>query len=159
MDEDGYRPNVGIILANGAGQVLWARRAAQDGWQFPQGGIDDNETPTEALYRELAEEVGLTTSQVQLIASTDGWLKYTLPERMQRTAKPGFIGQKQKWFLLKMLAADDQVCLNQAPHPEFDRWRWVSYWYPLGKVIDFKQDVYRQALKELAPQLPRCLAG
>lgn len=150
IDSDGFRPNVGIILANNQGQVLWARRIGQDAWQFPQGGIDDNETPKEALFRELKEEVGLDPKDVEIMACTRGWLRYRLPKRMIRYhSHPVCIGQKQKWFLLRMLTDDESVTINGAHKPEFDDWRWVSYWYPLGQVVAFKREVYRRAMKEL----------
>ncbi|HAC66567.1 MAG TPA: RNA pyrophosphohydrolase [Pseudomonas sp.] len=154
IDADGFRPNVGIILANDAGQVLWARRINQDAWQFPQGGIDDRETPEEALYRELNEEVGLSPEDVRILACTRGWLRYRLPQRMVRThSRPLCIGQKQKWFLLRLTAEEQRVRMDVTGKPEFDGWRWVSYWYPLGQVVTFKREVYRRALKELAPRL------
>ena len=158
IDSDGYRPNVGIILANQSGQVLWARRIGQDAWQFPQGGIDHKETPEQALYRELNEEIGLSHDSVKIVACTQGWLRYKLPRRLLRQGGSSFVGQKQKWFLLKMLAADDTVRVNQSNSPEFDLWRWVSYWYPLGQVIPFKRDVYRRAMKELVPGLSKCVS-
>jgi putative (di)nucleoside polyphosphate hydrolase len=146
---------VGIILANGAGQVLWARRCGHDAWQFPQGGISENESPEEAMYRELWEEVGLELPDVKIIASTRGWLRYRLPRRFVRQDNnPVCIGQKQKWFLLQMLSDDARVSLNCTHPPEFDGWRWVSYWYPLNQVVSFKREVYRKALIELAPRLP-----
>jgi putative (di)nucleoside polyphosphate hydrolase len=154
VDADGFRPNVGIVLANDSGQVLWARRIGQDAWQFPQGGINPRETPEEALYRELHEEVGLPADAVEIIACTTGWLRYRLPKRLRRyNSSPDFLGQKQKWFLLRMLARDDDVCVTHGEKPEFDHWRWVSYWYPVGQVVAFKRDVYRRALRELAPRL------
>jgi len=156
IDEDGYRPNVGIIVANGHGQVLWARRVGQDAWQFPQGGIKASESPEEALYRELEEEIGLQPEHVQIVGTTRGWLRYKLPKRLLRSNNSSFIGQKQKWFLLKMLAEDDAVHFGSSESPEFDFWQWVSYWYPLGQVVSFKQDVYRKAMKELAPYLSKC---
>jgi putative (di)nucleoside polyphosphate hydrolase len=155
IDEDGYRPNVGIIVANGHGQVLWARRIGQEAWQFPQGGIQQSESPEEALFRELEEEIGLDASHVRIVGSTRGWLRYKLPKRLLRANNP-FVGQKQKWFLLKMLAEDQAVSFARSETPEFDYWQWVSYWYPLGQVVSFKQDVYRRAMKELAPCLSRC---
>ncbi len=158
IDADGYRPNVGIIVANTAGQVLWAKRVGQDAWQFPQGGIAPRESPEEALFRELGEEVGLTDSDVQVVACTRGWLRYKLPRRFLRQDRSSFVGQKQKWFLLKMLAEDAAVQVSNCHKPEFDHWRWVSYWYPLGQVIAFKRDVYRRAMKELAPSMSRCLS-
>ncbi len=154
IDADGYRPNVGIILANQEGEVFWARRIGQDSWQFPQGGIKKDETPEQALFRELREEVGLMPTDVEIIACTRGWLRYRLPKKMVRyNSQPVCVGQKQKWFLLRMLSPDAHVCVHHSDSPEFDGWRWVSYWYPLGQVVSFKREVYRRALKELAPRL------
>lgn len=158
IDSDGYRPNVGIIVANDRGQVLWARRVGQDAWQFPQGGIKSRETPEQALYRELKEEVGLCPENVEVIGCTRGWLRYKLPRRLLRQNNSSFVGQKQKWFLLRMLADDDRVSFDESGTPEFDFWQWVSYWYPLGQVVAFKRDVYRRAMKELAPHLSRCMS-
>ncbi len=161
VDADGYRPNVGIVLSNDLGQVLWARRVGgHDAWQFPQGGINEDESLEEALFRELHEEVGLAPDSVQILARTRGWLRYRLPKRLRRyNSSPGFKGQKQKWFLLRMLADDDRVHVDACDRPEFDHWRWVSYWYPVHQVVDFKREVYRRALKELAPHLPYAGSG
>ena len=156
IDEDGFRPNVGIILANDHGRLLWARRIGQDAWQFPQGGIARGESPEDALYRELEEEVGLTAESVRLMGCTRGWLRYRLPKRYIRKGQhPVCIGQKQKWFLLHLLAGDDAVNVDLHAKPEFDHWRWVSYWYPLTQVISFKREVYRSALKELSSSCAR----
>ena len=140
------------MLANDQGQVLWARRVGgRDAWQFPQGGILAGESPEEALYRELHEEVGLQREAVEILGSTRGWLRYRLPRRyIRRGQNPPCIGQKQKWFLLRLLDDDSAVRLDANAKPEFDHWRWVSYWYPLSQVISFKREVYRSALKELA---------
>lgn len=152
IDSDGFRPNVGIMLANDRGQLLWARRVGgRDAWQFPQGGINADESAEQALYRELYEEVGLQPESVDILGSTRGWLRYRLPERyIRKGQKPLCIGQKQKWFLLRLLDGDDAVRLDTNAKPEFDHWRWVSYWYPLNQVIAFKREVYRRAMKELA---------
>jgi putative (di)nucleoside polyphosphate hydrolase len=157
IDSDGFRPNVGIMLANDRGQLLWARRVGgHDAWQFPQGGIDAGESPEQALYRELHEEVGLRRESVEVLGSTRGWLRYRLPQRFIREGQsPLCIGQKQKWFLLRMLEEDTAVQLDLNDKPEFDRWQWVSYWYPLNQIISFKREVYRRAMKELAPPLGR----
>lgn len=154
IDSDGFRPNVGIILANHLGQVLWARRIRQDAWQFPQGGINDGETPEQAMYRELYEEVGLQPDDVDILACTRGWLRYRLPRRLiRRDQQPLCVGQKQKWFLLRLLSRDESIRVDLSPSPEFDAWRWVSYWYPLGQVVSFKREVYRRALRELTPRI------
>ncbi|MEJ6514575.1 MAG: RNA pyrophosphohydrolase [Pseudomonadales bacterium] len=157
IDSDGYRPNVGIIVANDKGQVLWARRVGQQAWQFPQGGINKGESMEAALYRELKEEIGLSKAQVEIVNSTRGWLRYKLPKRYLRQNNTSFIGQKQKWYLLKMLTDDKDVRFDQSETPEFDHWQWVSYWYPLGQVVPFKKDVYRRAMKELAPSISKCV--
>jgi len=161
VDADGFRPNVGIVLVNEHDRVLWARRiGGHDAWQFPQGGIHPEETPEDALFRELNEEVGLAADQVQILGRTKGWLRYRLPARLRRhNSTPGFLGQKQQWFLLRMLAPDEAVRFDASSDPEFDHWRWVSYWYPLLEVVDFKREVYRRALRELMPLLIRQRRG
>lgn len=159
IDSEGFRANIGIMLANGRGELLWARRIGQDAWQFPQGGINEGESPRQALFRELKEEIGLSERDVEVLACTRGWLRYRLPQRLlRRDSQPLCIGQKQKWFLLRMLAEDQRVSFDNDYKPEFDGWRWVSYWYPLGQVINFKRDVYRRALKELAPKHSRLVS-
>lgn len=154
IDSDGYRPNVGIILCNREGQLFWARRIGQNAWQFPQGGIAERESPEQALFRELGEEVGLRAEHVQIMASTKGWLRYRLPPNLiRRSCTPLCIGQKQVWFLLRMLSDEQQVRLDASDEPEFDHWRWVDYWHPLREVISFKRSVYRRALREFEPML------
>ncbi|WP_369599935.1 RNA pyrophosphohydrolase [Hahella sp. SMD15-11] len=156
IDSEGFRPNVGIILTNAEGQVFWAKRIGQNSWQFPQGGINRDESPEEAMYRELNEEVGLEPQHIRIMASTRGWLRYRLPRRMiRKDSRPVCVGQKQKWFLLQMLADDDCIRCDLTPKPEFDGWSWVSYWYPLGQVVSFKREVYRKAMKEFAHYLYR----
>jgi putative (di)nucleoside polyphosphate hydrolase len=158
LDKEGYRPNVGIILANQRNEVFWGKRVNQHAWQFPQGGIKPGETPLQAMYRELEEEIGLQRGHVRILGRTREWLRYEVPERWarrQREAREGtkaaaaYRGQKQIWFLLRMVGRDCDVRLRASGHPEFDAWRWHEYWVPLEAVIDFKRDVYRQALIEL----------
>ena len=150
IDSEGYRPNVGIVICNRRGQLLWAKRIGQSAWQFPQGGIDEDETIEQALFRELEEEVGLRGNDVSVLHRTTEWLRYDLPKNYIRYHKnPLCIGQKQKWFLLGLEADDSQIELDKFGEPEFDDWRWVSYWYPVNQVIEFKRDVYRRALREL----------
>lgn len=152
IDPDGYRPNVGIILLRDDGRVFWARRALRDGWQFPQGGMRSDETPLEAMYRELHEETGLRPHHVQVLGATPGWLRYRLPPRMvRRSQKPTCIGQKQVWFLLRFLGDEAALRLDVTDEPEFDQWRWVEFWYPVSHVVPFKRHVYQRALRHLAP--------
>jgi putative (di)nucleoside polyphosphate hydrolase len=154
IDQQGYRPNVGIILCNPANQVFWARRSGQSGWQFPQGGINPHETPEQALFRELNEEVGLAPEHVQIMGRTQDWLRYDIPTQFRRSSRAShFRGQKQIWFLLRFLGNEEHVRLNACDRPEFDCWRWVEYWSTLEQIVEFKRAVYEQALRELAPLL------
>lgn len=152
IDAQGFRANVGIILADSSNRLFWARRKGQSGWQFPQGGVQERETPEQALFRELAEEIGLGPGNVEVLGHTRRWLRYRLPQRYRRhdTAKL-CIGQKQLWFLLRFKGDDTAVRLDLSDMPEFDSWRWVDFWQPLQDVIYFKRRVYRQALTELGP--------
>lgn len=156
IDSDGYRPNVGIVICNKYGQVLWAKRFGQNSWQFPQGGINEGENIETAMYRELFEEVGLTRKDVRLIWASKYWLKYKLPRRLVRENpgnQPVCIGQKQRWFLLQFIGDEASINLKTTKSPEFDGWRWVSFWYPVRQVVSFKRDVYRKVMKEFASML------
>jgi len=151
IDPDGCRPNVGIVLMHDDGRLFWARRVGRDGWQFPQGGMNSDETPLEAMYRELFEETGLHPHHVEVLGSTPGWLRYRLPKRfVRRRERPTCIGQKQVWFLLRMLGEESAVRLDHSDRPEFDAFTWVDFWYPVENVVDFKRDVYQRALAHLA---------
>jgi putative (di)nucleoside polyphosphate hydrolase len=155
IDNEGFRPNVGIVICNHDDQVLWGRRInGRDSWQFPQGGVHRDESPEQAMYRELEEEVGLLSGAVTVLGRTSGWLRYRLPKRyVRKTESPVCIGQKQVWFLLRLVAPESEIRLDAHEDPEFDHWRWVSFWYPVTAVVDFKQEVYRQALTQLAARL------
>lgn len=158
IDEQGFRLNVGIMIAGPDGRLFWGRRVGnRDAWQFPQGGMDEGETAEQALFRELHEEVGLQPDDVRVLGSTRGWLRYRLPKRLVRQPRGNdrpCIGQRQKWFLLRLTSPESAIDLNVGnAEPEFDRWRWVRYWYPVRRVVHFKRGVYARALKELAPVL------
>ena len=151
IDNEGFRTNVGIVLMRANGHVFLGRRTGGRGWQFPQGGVRHGETPEQAVYRELQEEIGLTQADVHLIGSTADWLRYRLPSRyVRRNQQPLCIGQKQRWFLFRMVKEDARFDLGQTSEPEFDRWRWVEYWEPVRAVIYFKRGVYSSALEQLS---------
>jgi putative (di)nucleoside polyphosphate hydrolase len=140
-----------MVISNGRGQVFWAKRMGQRAWQFPQGGIDEGESVEQALYRELYEEVGLEPGDVKIVQQTKRWLRYNIPEKMQRKhSKPRCVGQKQRWFFLRLVGDQSKIKFDATGHPEFDDWEWVSYWHPINQVVSFKQNVYRQALSEFA---------
>jgi putative (di)nucleoside polyphosphate hydrolase len=152
IDCNGYRANVGIILCNTEQRLFWGKRIGQEAWQFPQGGIQPNETPEEALFRELREETGLLPEHVRVLGVTRNWLSYRLPGRMIRQREqPRCVGQKQRWFLLQLLGCDADFQLNAEGPPEFETWRWIDYWRPVHEVVYFKRSVYRRALCELVP--------
>ena len=159
IDPDGFRPNVGIVLMHEDGRVFWARRVRRDGWQFPQGGINSDETPLEAMYRELQEETGLLPRHVDVLGATPGWLRYRLPPHaIRHRDRLVCIGQKQVWYLLRFKGSDADLQLDLTETPEFDGWRWVDFWYPLAHVVTFKRTVYARALGHLAP-MARDVAG
>ncbi|MCX7897197.1 MAG: RNA pyrophosphohydrolase [Rhodocyclaceae bacterium] len=152
LDREGYRPNVGIILTNLRNEVFWGKRIREHSWQFPQGGIKRGESPEAAMYRELYEEIGLRPEHVRILGRTRDWLRYDVPAQWVRREWRGtYKGQKQIWFLLRLIGRDSDVCLRATNKPEFDAWRWSEYWVPLEAVIEFKRKVYAQALIELAP--------
>ncbi|MBT6141309.1 MAG: RNA pyrophosphohydrolase [Nitrosomonadales bacterium] len=155
IDKEGYRENVGIVICNDQRKVVWARRTGEEAWQFPQGGINNGESAEEAMYRELKEEVGLDPHNVEILARTKGWLKYDVPKSwIRRDCRDRYRGQKQIWFLLRFTGKDSDVFLKNTEKPEFDDWRWDSFWAPVDQIIDFKKAVYEQALKELFEYLP-----
>lgn len=154
IDKDGFRANVGIILSNDDGKLLLAGRIGSKGWQFPQGGMLEGESPEEAMYRELHEEVGLRESDVAILGTTSDWLRYRLPSKFVRKGSvPLCIGQKQRWFMLRLTGPEERLAFDQCATPEFDRWRWVEFWRPVNEVIYFKRRVYARALHELGPHL------
>ena len=148
MKEEGYRLNVGIIVANNEGEVLLCKRRGINSWQFPQGGIDKNEDPRKAAKRELFEEVGISSKYVKLIKSSDDWYKYDVPKKSRRKilVNKGFKGQKQKWFLMRYLGNDDDINIK-TDKPEFLEWKWIDLDMITEVVVDFKLHVYKE-LKE-----------
>ena len=144
LDDDGYRLGVGMVIRSCNRKILWCKRSGLDAWQFPQGGIEQDESPQTAMWRELQEEVGLLPHQVELLQTMDQWLCYEFPKHL----KMSYIGQKQIWFLLESLVADDTIDLTVAN--EFEQWRWVDWWHPLVEIVDFKREIYRCLLEKFA---------
>lgn len=156
IDKAGYRLNVGIMLANKSGRLFWGKRIGHDSWQFPQGGLLSAETPLQAMYRELYEEIGLESQDVEILGATKRWLKYRLPNQyIRHETTPIVIGQKQKWYLLRLNTCEQKIRLDLSDSPEFDSWRWIDASAPGEQVIFFKRQVYCQAIKELEPLLKK----
>ena len=150
IKEKGYRLNVGIIVANSDGKLLYCKRKNSDNWQFPQGGIDRNEDPFLAALRELYEEVGIQKDKVKLIKESENWYKYDLPRKYKKNnfLWNDFKGQKQKWLLFKLIE-EVMIDLNNENNPEFDEFDWVDYWKPLDEIVEFKREIYKKVLSEL----------
>ena len=150
LDKDGFRPNVAIVIANHRNQVFWGKRIREHSWQFPQGGINPGESPEDAMFRELHEEVGLRPDHVRILGRTRDWLRYEVPSTwIKREWRGNYRGQKQIWYLLRLVGRDSDLNLRADTRPEFDAWRWNDYWVDLDGVIEFKRDVYKRALNEL----------
>ena len=156
MSQLPYRPNVGAVLFNRAGKVFVARRADMPnaegpagGWQLPQGGIDANEDPRVAVFRELEEEIG--TANAEILAEQPDWLRYDLPPHLVGVALGGkYRGQTQKWFALRFLGDDSEIDLTRDPDPEFDAWRWASLADLPAMAVGFKRAVYEVLARDFA---------
>jgi putative (di)nucleoside polyphosphate hydrolase len=157
-DTLGYRPCVGIMVLNRAGQVWIGRRHDAPGepegpgswWQMPQGGIDEHEDVREAALRELDEETGIRS--VSIIAESPKWYTYDLPENLRPKAWGGrYRGQRQKWFAARFSGHDDEVQLVRPGHPaEFDAWRWADIGELVGLIVPFKRAVYVELVHDFA---------
>ena len=151
-EESNYRLNVGLIIVNNYGKVLICKRKNSNQWQFPQGGIDNGESPIEAAKREIFEEVGIKPSKIKVLGKIKDWVKYEIPKELAKKSfkKKGIVGQKQKWFIFKIKS---EACISfvNDPDNEFDDFAWVSYWRPIALIVSFKKEVYRNVLAELLP--------
>ncbi|MFA6409008.1 MAG: RNA pyrophosphohydrolase [Gammaproteobacteria bacterium] len=158
LDNRGFRLNVGMVLVNAENKVFWGKRARhKSAWQFPQGGIQAYETLEEAMYRELDEEVGLASSDVEVLKVTKKWVYYSVPQYVRRSKEDPqnakYQGQKQRWFLLRLLSDPKKINFHSTSSPEFSEFVWVDYWYPMHHVVHFKQSVYYKVLREFEPIL------
>lgn len=152
-----YRPNVGVMIINGAGRIWAGRRIDNpgDAWQMPQGGIDPGESAEQAALRELEEETAIPADAVEIVAETADWLYYDLPpDLIAKLWKGRYRGQQQKWFLLRFTGGDELVNI-ETEHPEFSHWAWMDYATLLDKIVPFKRDVYAAIWAEFGPLVER----
>ena len=147
-----YRPCVGVMLLNRHGKVFVGQRIdnTAEAWQMPQGGIDDGEDPRQTALRELEEETGITASLVRVVAESDGWLSYDLPDDLiGKLWKGRYRGQRQKWFLAEFLGEDSDVRIETA-HPEFRAWKWVDAADLPHMIVPFKKQLYGNVIAAFA---------
>jgi len=160
-----YRQAVGIMLLNAEGLVLVGRRndmpAGLAAWQMPQGGIDPGETPRQAAFRELKEEVG--TDKAEILAESRDWLCYDVPPEVAKEIAdsrgyPGgvlwggrFRGQRQKWFAMRFTGSDSDIDPAASDEPEFTAWEWVEAARLPDLIVPFKRQVYLAVVEEFAP--------
>lgn len=146
------------MLVNREGQIFAGQRNDRPeneppAWQMPQGGIDDGESPRDAVLRELWEETGVTSDLVEIEAETIDWVNYDLPEELSRRLWKGrYRGQKQLWFLMRFIGTDANVDI-QTEHPEFNEWRWMGPDELLDSIVPFKRDLYAKVMNEFRAKL------
>jgi len=153
-DDLPYRPCVGVMLLNRDGLIFVGKRIDQtiEGWQMPQGGIDEGETPEQAALRELEEETG--TRNAKILGEMNEWLCYDLPPHLLGVALRGrYRGQRQKWLAMRFLGTDSEINIRTAA-PEFQEWKWLAIEALPRLIVPFKRDTYMRVISEF-----RDLAG
>ena len=149
MSAKKYRKCVGMMIINSKREILVGRRMDHPSgfWQMPQGGIDDNENPEEAVWREMMEEVG--TNNAKIIKISNQWINYEIPSETLKTLPWGkkYIGQTQKWFAFDFLGKDDEINVS-TDKPEFDSWKWAKMESMIDNIVPFKRKVYQIILEE-----------
>ena len=144
-----YRKCVGMMILNSNKEILVGRRLDHPSgyWQMPQGGIDDNENPKEAVWREMLEEIG--TNKAELIKISNQWINYDIPSETLKTLPWGdkYIGQTQKWFAFLFLGEDNDINVG-TDNPEFSEWKWTRMDSIVDSIVPFKRDVYAKILEE-----------
>jgi len=147
--EKKYRKCVGMMIINNSKNILVGKRIDHPSgfWQMPQGGIDDNEIPEKAVWREMMEEIG--TNKAKLIKISDQWIKYEIPDETLKTLPWGkkYIGQKQKWFAFQFIGIDNDINVG-TKNPEFSEWKWAKIDTIVNNIVPFKRNVYAKILKE-----------
>ena len=149
-----YRLGVGLVIINDQLEIFTGRRLDNTkAWQMPQGGIDNNEIPLEAAYREMYEETGIRKSKVTLLKQTKTWYRYDLPQEIQNKFWGGkFRGQSQKWFLFKFIGTEFDINI-ETKDQEFSDWKWSNKTEMLDSIVPFKRSLYQSVLKDFHSEL------
>ena len=143
-----FRKGIGVFLINTNNQLWVGKRIdfKNDYWQMPQGGIDNNENPRQAMIRELSEEVGIKKNY-EILMEREGWLSYSLPSSLKKIVWDGrYVGQIQKWFACKFFGKDQEFDL-ETHKPEFEELKWIRPEDAVKLVVPFKKKLYRDVLK------------
>ena len=144
-----YRRCVGMMILNDKNKILVGRRIDHPSgyWQMPQGGIDSEEIPEEAVWREMMEEIG--TNEVKLIQTSSKWFTYDIPEDTLKTLPWGkkYVGQTQRWFVFRFIGQDYSINI-ETKNPEFSEWKWTDYNSIVDNIVPFKRNLYKEVLKE-----------
>ena len=146
-----YRRGVGIMLLNASGEVFVAKRidTIAEAWQMPQGGIDVGEQPQEAALRELSEETGVAQTRVTILAESNDWLTYDLPDDLVPIIWKGqYRGQEQKWFAMRLDGDDALINIHDGDHPEFSEWKWIPMRELPEVIVPFKRHLYAALVAE-----------
>ncbi len=147
----GYRAGVGMVVTNNQGKIFIAERQdIQNAWQLPQGGIDENETPLEAAYRELFEETGICKKSLVYLQQSSDVYSYDFTDNIAKSKFSNrYVGQAQVWFLFKFLGHDSSINLHQN-HPEFRQWRWALSTEVIDLIAEIKKEVYKQVFYDFS---------
>ena len=155
MQSGQFRQCVGIILINKDQRIFVGQRLdfRSDAWQMPQGGIDAGEKPIEAALRELYEVTSILEKSVDVIKESKNWIKYYLPKELVPMLWSGrFVGQRQKWFLMRFNGKDEEININTLK-PEFSKWRWCTRQDLVKYIVPFKRKTYELITEEFKQYL------
>ena len=148
MADKKYRPNVAaIVLSSGypaeTKLFIGLRSDMKDVWQFPQGGIDEDESPKDALFRELAEEIG--TDNIEIVSEYPDWEYYDFPDSVAKNKKLyNYDGQKQRYYLVRV--KNDSEINIKTEHPEFSEYKFVKFENVFDYISHFKKPIYKKVL-------------
>ena len=153
-----YRAGVGIVLVNTHGLVFSGRRRdnRDHPWQMPQGGLQEGETPRQAVFREVREELG--TDAITVLEFRPDWLCYDYPAPDSSRRAALYRGQRHLWYLLRFDGADRDIAIDGA-EGEFSEWRWSAPAEIIDEAVPFKQPAYRQVMRYFASSLMSLSSG
>ena len=138
-----------VSNASGSNKPITAGNYWFERPNWEHGGIDDNENPEEAVWREMMEEIG--TNNADLFKISNQWVKYNIPQETLDKLPWGkiFVGQKQKWFIFKFSGQENDINV-ETENPEFSEWKWMGSNDLIDNAVPFKRIVYKTILDEFS---------